>query len=87
MVKQGKQPGDMSPTLPRYHFVIRWPDREHVDPDGTRFPDVASARQYAERVVRELKDGGGYDDPELLMVVTDGDGNEIFTVPFRPRES
>ena len=76
----------MSSTLPRYHFVIRWPDREHPDPDGTRFPDVAAARRYAERVIRELKDAGGdYDDPELTMVVTDGDGNEIFSVPFRPK--
>jgi Domain of unknown function (DUF6894) len=74
--------------LPRYHFVIRWPDREHRDPGGTRFPDVAAARRYAERVIRELKEGGGdYDHPELLMVVTDGDGNEIFTIPFRPKAS
>ncbi len=76
--------GAMSPTLPRYHLVIRWPDREHLDPDGTGFPDAASARRYAERVIRELKESGDdYDDPELLMVVTDGDGNEIFSLPFK----
>jgi hypothetical protein len=76
--------GDMSSSLPRYHFIIRWPDHEHADPEGTRFPDVAAARRYAERVIRELKVGGGdYDDPELLMVVTDGAGNEIFVVPFK----
>ena len=74
-------------TLPRYHFVIRWPDRDRVDPQGTGFPDVASARRYAEQVVRELKEGGGYDDPELLLVVTDGDGNQIFSVPFRVKDA
>jgi hypothetical protein len=78
----------MSSTLPYYHFVVRWPDREHLDPRGTRFPDVAAARRYAERVIGELKEAGGdYHDPELLMVVTDGDGNEVFTIPFRAGES
>ena len=77
----------MSSTLPRYHFAIRWPGREHSDPVGTRFPDVVSARRYAERVIRELKDAGGdYDDPDLLMVVSDGADNEIFTMPFRAKE-
>ena len=51
----------MSPTLPSYHFVIRCPDRDHVDPTGARFQNVAAARRYAERVIRELKEGGGYD--------------------------
>jgi hypothetical protein len=48
---------------------------------------VAAARRYAERVIRELKEGGAYDDPELPMVVSDGDGNEIFAVPFQAGES
>jgi Domain of unknown function (DUF6894) len=45
----------MNSTLPRYHFIIRWPDHDHVDPLGTRFPDVAGARRCAERVIRELR--------------------------------
>jgi Domain of unknown function (DUF6894) len=78
----------MSSTLPLYRFVIRWPDGEHPDPQGTRFPDIAAARRYAERVIVELKEAGGdYGDPELLMVVTDGDGNEILIIPFQPKES
>jgi hypothetical protein len=72
-------------SSPRYRFVIRWPGQQHLDPEGTRFPDDAAARCYAERVIRELKDAGGdYDDPKLLMVVTDDDGNEIFTIAFNP---
>ena len=78
----------MSSTFSRYHFVIRWPDREHLDPHGARLPDVAAARRYADRVIRELKESGGdYDDPELLMIITDGDGNEILTIPFRTTAS
>jgi hypothetical protein len=78
---------DLSRTSPRYHFVIRWPDHDHVDPEGTRFPDVGAARRYAQRVIRELKEGGGYGDADLLMVVTDGEGNEVFTIPFRSADS
>jgi hypothetical protein len=68
--------------MPRYHFIIRWPDREHGDPAGTQLADDTAARTYALRVIRELKEGGGYDDPELAMVVTDADGRAIFSIPF-----
>jgi Domain of unknown function (DUF6894) len=75
----------MNRALPRYRFVIRWPDRQHLDPEGTRLPDDAAARRYAERVIRELKQAkGDYEHPDLVMVVTDDEGNEIFTIPFRP---
>jgi hypothetical protein len=74
----------MGCTLPRYHFIIRWPDRDDGDPEGTRLANVAAAQRYAERVIRELKEAGGYDDPGLLMVVADGDGNEILAIPFTP---
>ena len=77
----------MSPISPRYRFVIRWPDHQHDDPEGTRLPSVGAALRYAQRVVRELRESGGdYDDPALRMVVTDDDGNEIFTLPFRAAE-
>jgi len=69
--------------FPRYRLIIRWPDQQHLDPEGTRLPDDAAAQRYAERVIRELKEAGGdYDHPELLMVVADDDGKELFIVPF-----
>ena len=74
----------MSSTPARYYFIIRWPDHDDGDPEGTRFPNLAAARLYAERVIRELKEAGGYDDPGLLMVVADRDGNEILAIPFTP---
>ncbi len=76
----------MSSTLRRYRFVIRWPDRDDLDPEGSRLPNDAAARRYAERVIGELTEDGGYDDPALLMVITDDDGKELFTLPFRATE-
>jgi hypothetical protein len=71
--------------LPRYYFVIQWPDREHGDNHGTVLPDDAAARNYAERVIRELKESGGYDDPGLSMIVRNEAGKQIFVIPFETR--
>ena len=84
LITRGNPARAMSPASTRYRFVIRWPDRQHHDPEGTRFPNVAAAQRYAQRVIRELKEAGGdYDHPALVMVVTDDDGDEIFTTPFQ----
>jgi hypothetical protein len=48
-------------------------------------PDDASARTYAEHVIRELKEDGGYDDPELCMIVRNEAGTQIFVIPFETR--
>jgi hypothetical protein len=69
--------------LPKYFFAIRWPDAEHADEDGVDFPDEAAARDYADRIIRELQKIEGYDDPGLEMVVTDDSGQELFVLPFR----
>lgn len=71
--------------MARYHFILRWPDHEHEDRQGTDLPDPEAARDYARRIIRELKDGGGYDDPELTLVVRDGDGKIIFAELFVTR--
>jgi hypothetical protein len=79
------QQNGVSSTPPRYRFVVRWPEHGYLDAEGTGFPNDAAARRYAERMIRELKESGGdYDHPELQMVVTDDDGNEIFVIPFNP---
>jgi hypothetical protein len=69
----------------RYYFVVRWSDREHEDRDGTELPGPEAARDYARRIIRELKDGGGYDEPGLIMVVTDAEGKIVYTEPFATR--
>jgi len=68
--------------LALYFFILRWPDREHDDAHGTPLPDDDAARSYARRVIRELKEGGGYDDPGLTMVVKNDDGHTVCLIPF-----
>ena len=70
--------------LPRYHFVVTWRDRvrEYGNTEGTVLQDEEEARRFAARVVRELKQAGGHDDPELCMVVKDAQGREVFTLSF-----
>jgi hypothetical protein len=69
--------------MPRYFFVLHGPDGEqHDDAHGTDFADSSGARAYAERIIRELKNAGGYDDPDWIMVIRDRNGEEIATLPF-----
>jgi hypothetical protein len=68
--------------MAKYYFVLQWADREHDDPHGTSLPDDRAARGYAERIVRELKEAGGYDEPDLAMVVKTGAGRIVCLIQF-----
>jgi hypothetical protein len=66
--------------LQRYFFIIRFGDgREHGDDDGTVFANDGAARKYAMRIISELIDGGGCDDPGLSMIVKDAAERQIAT--------
>jgi hypothetical protein len=69
--------------MPRYFFSIDHGDHCHDDETGTELRDDDAARDYARRVIRELIEGGGYDDPRLAMTVTDGRGREIAVIHFQ----
>jgi hypothetical protein len=70
--------------LPRYHFVVTWRDRvrEYGNTEGTILQDEEEARRFAARIIRELKQAGEHDDPELCLVVKDAQGREVFTLSF-----
>ena len=68
--------------MPRYHFSVRFSDYLDEDEEGTWLPHDRAARDYASRIVAQLKEGGGYDDPEITMIVADGSGREVFVLPF-----
>jgi hypothetical protein len=68
--------------VPRYFFVLQSSDGEDDDADGTVLPNDAAARKYAERIVRELKEAGGYDDPGLSIKVKKDSDGELFAIPF-----
>jgi hypothetical protein len=69
-------------SVSRYYFVIRWPGGEHDDVEGTPFRSDADALAYAHRIIGELKEAGGYDDPRLTMTVLDAARKTVLSVPF-----
>jgi hypothetical protein len=68
--------------MPRYYFTIKHREFCNSDDAGTELGNDAAARAYALRVIRELREGGGYDDPQLSMIVTDLSGRGVVTLPF-----
>ncbi len=69
--------------MPRYFFTIRGRNRIKDDRDGTNLPDVAAALSDAEHKILELRKQG-YDDPSLMMIVTDEAGQTVLSLPFFP---
>jgi hypothetical protein len=68
--------------LPKYFFLLRWPYREEADREGTILLHDDEAHAYAKRIIRELKEAGGYDDPGLTMIVRNACGETLFLIPF-----
>ena len=66
----------------RYFFSLRWSDHEDDDANGTLLSDDAAALSYADRLIRELKEGGRYDDPNLMVIVRDGMKKVVRAIPF-----
>ena len=68
--------------MTRYFFVVVGLDDPHEDDIGTLLPDDGAAEAYARRIIRELKEAGGYDDPRLAMIVLSELQQALFTIPF-----
>ena len=68
--------------MPRYFFALHWPDQACDDAGGIALAGQDDAQAYARRVIRELKEGGGYDAPGLTMVVRDHTGKTIHSIRF-----
>ena len=68
--------------MPRYFFVVEGLDYHDSDDDGTQLDHPEAARLHAKRIIRELRDAGGYDDPRLALSVTDTSGEVLFSFPF-----
>jgi hypothetical protein len=66
----------------RYSFSMRWSDHEDDDPNGALLSDNAAALKYADRLIRELKKGGRYNDPNLMVIVRDGMNKVVLSIPF-----
>jgi hypothetical protein len=66
----------------RYFFSIRWPDRVDGDQLGTSLQDDAAALAHAVRIIRELRQGGGHDDPRIMMIVRNEKLKTVLSLPF-----
>ena len=67
--------------MPRYYFVVEMPDHTYGDSEGEQLPSDAVARQYAGRVVRELKDRD-FESAGAILHVRDEGGQTIQSIPF-----
>lgn len=67
----------------RYFFILQGSDGlQDDDLNGTLFPSDAAAQEYAHRIVRELKEGKGYNSHKLEMIVKNSDGDIIHLITF-----
>jgi len=66
----------------RYFFSIRWPDRVDSGLLGTLLTDDAAALAHAVRIIRELRQGGEYGDPRIMMVVRNEKLKTVLSLPF-----
>jgi hypothetical protein len=68
--------------MPWYSFVAKWPDGRLGQASTTRLSDHEMAYHYARLVIQELRQHSDYNDPELKMIVKDGDGEVIHMIAF-----
>ena len=67
-----------------YYFDIRGYSDIHDDRGGTLMPNDEAALAYARRIIRELREAGGYDDPALTLMVRNCAGKTVYSIPFLP---
>lgn len=71
--------------MPRYFFTIRRLDGEiEDDTHGIILLNDAAALSYAEHAIGQLQKTGGYDDPQLMMIVKNATRQPLLSLPFRP---
>lgn len=68
-----------------YYFDVRGYGDIHDDRGGTLMPNDEAALAYARRIIRELREADGYDDPGLTMVVRNCAGKTVYSIPFLPQ--
>jgi hypothetical protein len=64
-------------------FDLRFPDRTDDDEGGAVFTGDGAAVIYANRIIGELKEAGGYDEPGLLMIVRKDASQKEISIPFQ----
>ena len=73
---------ELSKPMFQYYFIIHRVGISNRDWQSVWLPDSEAAIAYALQVVRELKEDGGYEDPDLYISIEDWNGRVIFSLPF-----
>ena len=68
--------------MPRYYFMIRWPDREEYDRQCTSLADDRAALNFAGRRISELKKDSRYGHLGLMMIVKNEARKMVLSIPF-----
>jgi len=68
--------------MPRYFFVLEGRDEEYGDSAGTVLADKNGALAFAERIMHELKDAGGYDEGGWILHIKDERNATVAALPF-----
>jgi hypothetical protein len=67
--------------VPRYFFIVAYPDREFDDPDGTLLPGDEAAINHAQRLAEELREDRQPGEPDMTMIVKNAEGVVIYSAP------
>jgi hypothetical protein len=68
--------------MPQYLFRIRGAEVRQNDEIGVSCDSDSTALERACHIVRELRAGGGYDDPRLVVDVLNELGKRVLSLPF-----
>ena len=68
-------------VMNRYYFVIETPDHTYDDQEGELLPSDQAAKDYARRVVRELKQGE-FESAGAVLHVRNESGAIVCSIPF-----
>jgi hypothetical protein len=67
--------------MPRYFFLLAYPDQEIGDPHGVIAPSDETAIEAARKVIDELLAERGPEDPNPTIVVKNEAGEVIYRLP------
>jgi hypothetical protein len=65
-----------------YYFDIRSYGEQLDYRGGTLMADDDAALAYARRMITELRQAGGYNDPALTLIVRNSAGKTVYSLPF-----
>jgi hypothetical protein len=72
-------------SVQRYFFTIRGRDRVEDDPDGKYLPGCRGGSVLCrESTIQKLRKKSYYNDPALMMIVSDEARPTAFSLPFFP---